>query len=274
MEPKKTSHVQKADTAKTTSWGNVAAWYDDTVEEEGSYQQTVILPNLLRLMELSRGEKVLDLACGQGFFSRAFHGAGADVIGVDISKELVDIARAKSPKAIGLHVAPAHALPFLNAQGIDKATIVLALQNIENMQETLAECARILKPKGKLYLVLNHPAFRIPKESSWGFSAEGGPASPGDEKTTGVQYRRIDRYLSNSRTEIVMHPGESGSEKTISFHRPLQVYAKAFFKSGFVIRRMEEWNSNKKSEAGPRAAAENRSRAEIPLFLALELEKI
>ena len=111
--------------------------------------------------------------------------------------------------------------------------------------------------------MLNHPAFRIPKESSWGF----------DEKAK-VQYRRIDRYLSDIKAKIDMHPGTKRSEQTLSFHRPLQAYAKALFKQNFSVRRLEEWSSDKKSEKGPRADAEDRARKEIPLFLALEAQKM
>ncbi len=37
-----------------TSWGNVAEWYDETVEQKGSYQKDLILPNLLRLMDIRK----------------------------------------------------------------------------------------------------------------------------------------------------------------------------------------------------------------------------
>lgn len=247
----------------STSWGPVARWYDETVEEKGSYQQGLILPNLLRLMEIQKGETVLDLACGQGLFSRAFRAAGARVVAADISKELIGIARKKSPEEIAYHVASAHALPFLKNENVDKIALVLALQNIENMSETLAECARMLAQNGRLYIVLNHPAFRIPKESSWGF----------DEKAK-VQYRRIDRYLSNLKEKIDMSPGGGPKRFTLSFHRPLQAYVKALQKYGFCISRLEEWSSNRKSQKGPRASAEDRARAEIPLFLALEAQKL
>lgn len=248
--------------ATDTSWGSVAKWYDETVEEKGSYQQELILPNLLRLMEIKEGETVFDLACGQGLFARAFHAAGAEVIGADISRELIGIARKKSPREIVYHVAPADSLPFLKNGGIEKVAVVLALQNIEKLNETLAECARVLARSGRLYIVLNHPAFRIPKESSWGF----------DEKAN-VQYRRVDRYLSHSKAEIDMSPGGGQRRVTLSFHRPLQTYVKALHKSGFVIHRLEEWSSTRKSQRGPRAEAENRARAEIPLFLAIETER-
>ncbi len=254
--------IKKQKTA-STSWGKVAEWYDETVEQKGSYQQELILPNLLRLMEIKKGQNILDLACGQGLFSREFARLGAKVIGVDISKELIEIARKKSEKEIAYRVASADSLPFLKDGTMDTGTMVLALQNIENMNGTLGECARILKPNGKLYLVLNHPAFRIPKESSWGF----------DEKAS-VQYRRVDRYLSSLKREIDMIPGGSSRVKTISFHRPLQTYVKALFKQGLCIRRLEEWSSNKTSQKGPRAEAEDRARKEIPLFLTIEAQKV
>ncbi|OHA21559.1 MAG: hypothetical protein A2849_04015 [Candidatus Taylorbacteria bacterium RIFCSPHIGHO2_01_FULL_51_15] len=255
--------LKKKPTPAPTSWGKVAKWYDETVEQTGSYQQDLILPNLLRLMEIRKGERVLDLACGQGLFSRAFHAAGAKVIAADISRELIDIGKEKSQKEIDFHVASAHSLPFLAKGSIDKVAIVLALQNIEDMNATLAECARVLTPRGRAYLVLNHPAFRIPKESSWGF----------DEKSK-VQYRRVDRYLSSLKIEVNMHPGSDTGEKTISFHRPLQAYAKALAKQNFCICRLEEWNSTRKSEKGPRAQAEDRARSEIPLFLTIEAQKM
>ncbi|MDO8594721.1 MAG: class I SAM-dependent methyltransferase [bacterium] len=245
-----------------TSWDNVAEWYDETVESKGSYQQDLILPNLLRLMDIKKDERVLDLACGQGLFARAFHAAGAKVVAADISKELVGIAVKKSPKEIAYHVAPSDTLPFLKDGSMDKVAIVLALQNIENFRETIAECARVLTKDGKLYIVLNHPAFRIPKASSWEF----------DEKKN-AQYRRVDRYLSELRTDIDMTPGGKKTTMTISFHRPLQLYFKAFAKSGFAVSRLEEWISGKKSQEGPRGIAEDFARKEIPLFLTLVAKK-
>ena len=133
----------------------------------------------------------------------------------------------------------------------------------DNVKDTFAELARVVKPHGKIYLVLNHPAFRVPKESSWGF----------DEKMN-IQYRRLDKYLSESRTKIQMHPGDKPDQMTISLHRPLQFYFKQLGKAGFGVTNMEEWVSEKESQKGPRQEAENRARKEIPLFLCLEAIKI
>lgn len=245
-----------------TGWGNVAQWYHDTVEGSSSYQRELILPNLLRLIDIQKGETVFDIACGEGFFSRAFATAGAQVVGADIAPELIALAKKQSPN-ITFHVASADKLSFAKDGSADKATIVLALQNIEAFQLAIAEAARVLKKGGSLFLVLNHPAFRIPQASSWGFDAE-----------KGVQYRRLDAYMSESRVEIQMHPGDNPQEKTISFHRPLQVYVKALKKVGLYVNGLEEWTSHKKSEPGPRAEAENKARKEFPMFLLLEVKKL
>jgi hypothetical protein len=110
---------------------------------------------------------------------------------------------------------------------------------------------------------MNHPAFRIPKQSSWGY-----------DDTDGVQYRRVDQYIAESKSEIEMHPGMKDSPKTISFHRPLQYYMKLLGKTGFAVDRFEEWISHKDSDSGPRAKAENRARKEIPLFLYLRAIRV
>ena len=148
---------------KDTSWGKSAKWYDELLEKgEGLFQKELILPNLIRLLEIKRGQKILDLACGQGFFARAFQKVGAEVTGVDIAKELIAIARGKSVSAIKYHVAPADRMPFLRPRSFDRIVSVLAIQNIEDMRGVFAECARVIRPSGSLYLVLNHPAFRVP----------------------------------------------------------------------------------------------------------------
>jgi len=244
---------------KQTSWGKVANWYNALLEtDEDSYQKKLILPNLLRLLEIKKGEVILDLACGQGFFAREFAKSGAKVIGSDISPELIEIA--KQDKTVQYHVSEANKLGYISNQTIDKVTVVLSLQNIQNASEVIHEIERVLKPEGKLLMVLNHPAFRIPKQSTWAW----------DGKT---QYRRLDAYLSESMEKIQMHPGDKPWEKTISFHRPLQFYFKALNKNGFSVSRLEEWVSHKVSESGPKKAAEDKARHEFPLFLFLEAIK-
>ncbi|MDB5244213.1 MAG: hypothetical protein JWN18_83 [Parcubacteria group bacterium] len=242
-----------------TSWGKVADWYSDYLGQEDTYQRKVILPNLLRILAPQRGERILDLGCGQGFFAAEVVKSGAAVVGADIAPELIREAAANVKDATFFE-APAANLAFAHDASFDAAYSVLALQNIEDLGAVFIELKRVLKPGGRCIAVVNHPAFRVLKRSSWGWDEKGG-----------VQYRRVDGYLSGATVRIDMHPGERESQKTISYHRSLQDLFKSFTKSGLAVTRLEEWISHKSSETGPRQSAEDAARKEIPLFMALEM---
>lgn len=262
-----------------TSWGNVATWYDKVVNDEDSYQSKVILPNVLRLMAPKKGDHILDLACGQGFFSHALAAEGARVTGIDVAPELIDIARTHAMHNQEFYVSSADNLRAFKDKSFDSVLCVLAIQNIEKMGLAFKEASRVLKEKSHFIIVLNHPAFRIPGKTAWGFDEQGGPMG---RVSGGVQYRRVDEYMAESRAIIDMHPGiirpehATGTKKeiTYSFHRPIQGYSKALSNAGFAILRIEEWMSHKESEKGPRKNAEDRARKEIPMFMCLECVKL
>lgn len=249
-----------SDSKKSTSWGAVADWYSTHLAGEDTYHAKVIAPNLIRMLSPHVGEAVLDIGCGEGYFTRLIDASGAHTIGADISKELIASAKKQSPK-IEYHVAPADTLQFAADDSVDALTCVLALQNMERIEPVFKECARVLTSTGRMVFVLNHPAFRIPQRSSWGWDA-----------VTQTQYRRMDAYLSSAKNKIDMTPGSHDDhEYTYSFHRSLQDYTKALASAGFAITRIEEWISHRASEKGPRQAAEDTARKEFPLFLACEI---
>jgi ubiquinone/menaquinone biosynthesis C-methylase UbiE len=245
--------------SKNTSWEGVAPWYDEHLAKDDTYHSKVILPNLVRILNLTKKERVLDLACGQGFFTRALLPGVGSIVGSDLSPSLIKLAQSQSDKKITYAVADAAKLSFAKDGEFDVVLCVLALQNIEKLSETFTEVSRVLKPTGRLIFVLNHPAFRIPKASSWGF----------DEQAD-IQYRRVDAYLSGGKEKIDMTPGQMQKTFTVSFHRSLQDYAKALRGAGFTITRLEEWISHRVSQKGPRMKAEDRARKEFPLFLMIE----
>jgi ubiquinone/menaquinone biosynthesis C-methylase UbiE len=278
---------------KDTSWGAIADWYDGMVEDTAdSFQKNVLLPNLIRLVAPKQGMTILDIACGQGYFARAFAANGANVIACDISKELIHLAeehshqptkkieptKGKNMGTLEYRVALSDKLPFVGDASIDVAVIVLALQNIERFSETLRECGRSLKIGGRLIIVLNHPAFRIPKKSSWRWEKDNiqDQKSKIKNQASSAMFRRIDGYMSEAKIRMDMMPGEkiaANKKFTISFHRPLQSYFKALNKAGLAVSRLEEWISHKKSESGPHSVEEDRMRKEIPMFLMIEARK-
>lgn len=247
-----------------TSFESSAKWYDEVVGEKGHYyHEHVIIPKLLQLMELGKTPKpkVLDIACGQGILSRHIP-AGIPYLGVDISASLIRSAKERADKKYHKFlVQDATKKMTLPDRDFTHATIILALQNIAEPLQVLKNGADALAEGGKLFIVLNHPAFRIPRQSSWGI-----------DEAKKLQYRRIDSYLTSLKIPIQTHPGKREEVQTLTFHHPLSAFTKWLKEAGFVVLEIEEWISDKKSTGG-RARMENRAREEFPLFMTLVCQK-
>lgn len=185
-----------------TSWGKVADWYGEHLEGADTYHAKVVAPNLVRLVGAEKGKHILEIGCGEGYFARMFAEAGADVVGADISPELIAQAQRKEGR-VTYHATSADNLSFAHDASFDVVVAVLTLQNMERIEPVVKEIARVSKPGGSFIFVLNHPAFRIPKRSAWGWDGE-----------KEVQYRRLDGYLSASREKIDMTPGSSEKKST------------------------------------------------------------
>lgn len=243
-----------------TSWESSHKWYDTIVGEKGHYyHEHVVLPNSLKLLSLKQGDSLLDLGCGQGILSRHIP-AHIDYVGIDASPSLIKEAKKRSQKPF--HVGDITKPLTLKHEQFSHAALILVLQNIEDHEKALENASQALKSGGKLLIVLNHPCFRIPRQSSWGV-----------DEAKKLQYRRLDLYMSSLKIPIQTNPGAGEkSATTWSFHHPLSVYTEGLSKAGFVIAKMEEWLSDKQS-TGAKARMENRSREEFPLFLALLAQK-
>jgi ubiquinone/menaquinone biosynthesis C-methylase UbiE len=247
-----------------TDWGEVARWYDQLVGEAGSeYHRHVVLPGVLRLLDPQPGQQVLDVACGQGVLCRILHERGLQVTGVDAADGLIKTARQRGPDTIRYILADARQLGFLSGDQFDLAACVLAVQNFNPLQPMFQHVARALKPGGRFVIAMMHPCFRGMKETGWGW-----------DENKKVQFRRVDRYLLPRKSPIQTHPGAAPEQYTWTFHKPIESYVKYLRNAGLLIDALEEWPSHKSSQPGPRAAAENTARKEIPMFMAIRGVKV
>ncbi len=245
-----------------TSWQKSSKWYSKIVSDKGHYyHQKIVIPSTLRLLDLKPGDSLLDLACGQGILARNIT-QDVEYYGIDSAPSLIDEAKkfeknnnhkyyvSDVTKSIPIHKAD-----------FDAVAIILALQNIRHPHLALLQASQHIKLSGKLVIVLNHPCFRIPRQSSWGI-----------DSSRKIEYRRIDKYMSEMEIPITTHPGKEKSPITWTFHHPLSNYFSWLKDAGFVVESMEEWISDKES-VGKAAKMENRSRNEFPLFLAIVAKK-
>src|SRR3989344_5023409 len=244
--------------ASDTFWGKIAPWYDKNMGEKGNYyHEHVVIPGTLKLLELKPGDRLLDLACGQGVLGRHIP-KEVDYLGIDAAPQLIESAKGRDLNSKHIYkTGDVTADLKLGGEMFSHAAIILALQNIETPEGVIGNCARQLTTRGKLAIVLNHPAFRIPRQSSWEI-----------DSNNKIEYRRINRYMSPLKIPVNAHPGERESAITWSFHYPLSTYSKMLYDAGLVIELMEEWTSDKES-VGRAARMENRARSEFPLFLGI-----
>jgi ubiquinone/menaquinone biosynthesis C-methylase UbiE len=246
-----------------TSWDSSDRWYDQLVGEKGHYyHQAIVFPKGLPLLGIGRSTpgSLLDLGCGNGVLARHLP-PSIEYVGIDLSENLLNDARKQTPKGRFLAADATQPLP-LKGELFDFASFILSLQNMENGKGAIQQASLHLKPKGKLLLVLNHPCFRIPRQSQWGI-----------DEAAKLQYRRIQAYATPLKIPIQTHPGKQGaSSSTFSFHHPLSDYAAWLREERLSILSIEEWFSDKQSE-GKFARMENRARREFPLFLALLAQK-
>lgn len=243
-----------------TSWQSVQDWYDKLVGDEGHYyHQHVVIPGVLRLLHLGKDASLLDLACGQGVLARHLPEATA-YCGVDIADKLIHAAKKRDRNPNHQYVVgdASQPLPIKN-KDFSHAAIILALQNIEQPEPVFMQAAQHLRPGGRFVIVINHPCYRIPRQSSWQI----------DEQNK-LQYRRVNRYMSPLQIPI-QHRGVK-EETTWTFHHPLSAYCGWLKNAGLAIETMEEWCSDKES-TGKAAKMENRCRKEFPLFLAIVATK-
>lgn len=239
-----------------TSWNKIGKWYTNIVGEKGHYyHRQVIIPNVKRLMNLKKGDTIIDLACGQGILSR-YIPDDIDYLGIDSARYLIEEAR-KSDNNPKHHYGIAdisQEMPF--KEDYNWVTIILALQNVKSPFKVIRNAAKLLKKNGRLLIVLNHPAFRIPKHSSWTV-----------EPT--IQQRKIDSYMSPMQIPIDSSPYDKRDNKiSWSFHYPISAFSEMLYDNGFLIEKLEEWVSDKKS-TGAKAQVEDKARREFPLFLAI-----
>jgi SAM-dependent methyltransferase len=153
-----------------------AAQYDHIGRKYDEYARTATLKRaerytFFRMIGALDGQRVLDLACGFGFYTRLLkeHGA-AQVMGVDISPEMIRLAREheqKEPLGIAYQVCDAVALPQLGP--FDLVTAVYLLNYATSKDQMLGMLRSVydnLVADGRFVAYTVNPAFTLRKPNS------------------------------------------------------------------------------------------------------------
>jgi 2-polyprenyl-3-methyl-5-hydroxy-6-metoxy-1,4-benzoquinol methylase len=217
------------------SWDALAPYWDDQMEAGNTWQRNLIQPAVERLLELQSGEHVLEIACGNGEFSRRMASLGARVLATDFSEGMLDRARARGGEVEYRRVdaTDQEALRALGSDGpFDAAVCNMAIMDMREIEPMAAATATLLRPGGRFVVSTTHPAFN------------GGGATRVVEQTedeTGIVRRYFVKVSSYITTRIGKGVAIEGQPVTQwYFDRPISEIFSTFFRHGWILDGMEE----------------------------------
>ncbi|KAH8651513.1 S-adenosyl-L-methionine-dependent methyltransferase [Tricladium varicosporioides] len=108
---------------------------------------------LLKRLEIVRGMRVLDVGCGPGNLTAHIAevvGENGSVVGIDPSKERIAIALEKTMPNLSFYEGKAEDLSLFPSSSIDVVFVNSTFHWVEDQPAALKECARVLKPGGRL----------------------------------------------------------------------------------------------------------------------------
>jgi SAM-dependent methyltransferase len=250
-------------------WDTNAAWWDGTVGEGNPTQRLIIGPVTERLLAVRPGQRILDIACGNGHFARRMADLGASVLAVDFSEVFLAKARQRSAgyedrvEYRSLDVARPGALESLSPGHLDAAVCTMALMDMAEIAPLFAGLARLLPATAPFVFSVTHPVFNQTGAVA-GMERLDGPGGLEER-----YYVRIDRYASPRAglgTGIVGQPTSHWY-----FERTISALLEPAFAAGFVVDAFEE-------VVCPEGMPANRplswaSFHEIPPFLVVRLRR-
>ena len=145
--------------AETTAeqYDAMAAEYSAANDDESVYNSRYERPAMLRLLGDIAGQRVLDAGCGAGQLTAELIDRGASVAGIDVSENMISIARERVGDQAAFFVGSFDGrLPFEDAS-FDVVVASLALHYLRDWAPPLAEFRRVLRPGGRIVFSTHHP---------------------------------------------------------------------------------------------------------------------
>jgi len=246
------------------TWNDVAGVWDEFIEGGLDYSRLQVHgPALLRACGSVRGLRVLDLGCGQGFFSRRLARRGAKVTGVDIAEKMVDLAQAHEKKhALGIQYRVMDAATVNEAWprgAFELAVACMSLHDMADPEAVLRASHRVLAKDGRMAFSIVHPtnstAFR-----EWETNEKG-------------EYLalKIDHYFEKGEYAVPWTMQRLRHHwSTSSYRFTLADWSAMIEHAGFVIQRIYEPRPTRAQVA---QHPENDVAFRLPFFLVFSLVK-
>ena len=221
-----------------------------------------------------KGQRVLDVGCGEGTNTRKYADLGAKVVGVDVSGKMIEAAHeheAKELRGIEYHVTSGADLRRFPDALFDAVLSNMAIMDMADWQGCIREVARVLKAGGLFQFSISHPC-TMTRRWKWILDEQG---------------RRLGFLVGNYFRLIQDPPGKEVDEwffgaapaeakakarkfRIPVFFRTLSEYHNTLVDSGFIVERLAEPCPSNEAIAACPGIADNRV---APFFLVFRCRK-
>ncbi len=207
---------------------NASFWIQIIREQRDRYRTELTDPAVLKAIGPADGLTILDAGCGEGYLSRALANAGAIVSGIDLSPTLIAAASASaSPdsKPARYETGSLYNLPH-GDKAFDIVVCNHVINDLRDPGTAISEFARVLRPGGKLIILMLHPCFY----NSHADREKAGPAST-----------LASSYFGERKIEQTFKVGDlSSPAANTAWFRPLEYYIGKLSQASFIITELTE----------------------------------
>ena len=203
-------------------WGSVAKTYSKPHIRKEYIRKPLIIAALGNV----KGKRIIDLGCGDGYYSRILAKKGAKVVGVDFSKQSILLAKKmekRTPLGIDYYQSDISNLSFLKKNNFDFAIADMVFVTVSNQKKYIKiakEVYRVLKPNGEIIISKGHPANFNRKEKS---------------KHYKLTYKKEPSYFDSLTPQKIVMNIDGKKATWTNYHRTLEDFLRPWLIFGFVI---------------------------------------
>jgi 2-polyprenyl-3-methyl-5-hydroxy-6-metoxy-1,4-benzoquinol methylase len=184
-------------------------------DSEYSLYHNLVIPQVLQFLGDLRGYTVLDAGCGEGYLSRLLASQGAKVTAVDISPQMIELARRQDIAGSVHYLAHDLSQGFAHdGERFDLIVSNLVLNDVYDYVGYINTLGEVIKPGGRIVLSLNNPYSAVIREKAQSYYDSG----------TATLYQGLSK----------------AGLRVYYFHRTLEEYITAFREAGFLLRSLSD----------------------------------
>lgn len=215
--------------------------YDDLAEHwaeivDAPERTEALWPALDGMLPDVNGALVLDAGCGAGVYSAALEDQGADVVGVDVSDEMLREARARVPDATFVKVDLSQPLDFLDSGSVDVVLCQHVFSHLPDLTTPLDEFARVLSDGGHLVVSTHNPVhdYVVVRDGEYPTSEAQAHLDADLQTPPGAP-----NYTETERFDVEWNPGAVANRGTY-YRRSIENLLAPLLEAGFTLDAVAE----------------------------------